>query len=152
MYVRWWCKSSCKNNLIHILQRFVRGIHNKAWISYTMWLNLLNLYSNISILFQILVTLYKKIRKSHEILGNKDSANPWILSESIKIWNLVHDNGFLHVADPSSIPQCKRKEAVRLCETNWTPSTVMCPGFEEWWLYKWVLSFQNSWSLIFMLR
>ena len=20
---------------------------------------------------------------------------------------------------------------------------VMCPGFEEWWLYKWVLNFQN---------
>ena len=112
-------------------------------------LNLSNLCSNISILFRILVTLYKKIRKSDEILGNKDSANPWILSESIKIWNLVHDNGFLHIADPSSIPQCKKKEAVWLHETNWTPSIVMCPGFEEWWLYKWVLSFQNSWSLIF---
>ena len=21
--------------------------------------------------------------------------------------------------------------------------TVMCPGFEEWWLYKWILNFQN---------
>ena len=27
--------------------------------------------------------LYKKIRKSQEILGNQDSANPWILSESM---------------------------------------------------------------------
>ena len=58
-----------------------------------MLLNLtdsLESYSNISILFQILVTLYKKIRTSQEILGNQDSANPWILSESIKIRNLVH--------------------------------------------------------------
>ena len=107
------------------------------WIS----LNISNLCSNLSILFRILVTLCKKSRKSYEILENKDSANPWILSASIKIWNLVHDNGFLHVLDPSSIPQCKRKEAVRLRETNWTPSIMMCPGFEEWWLYKWVLSF-----------
>ena len=21
--------------------------------------------------------------------------------------------------------------------------SVMCPDFEEWWLYKWVLNFQN---------
>ena len=39
-------------------------------------LNLLNLCSNISILFQILVTMYKKIRKSQEILGNQDSGIP----------------------------------------------------------------------------
>ena len=32
--------------------------------------------------------------------------------------------------------------------------SVMCPGFEEWWLYmyKWVLNFQNLWSLISILR
>ena len=28
-----------------------------------------------------IVTLYKKIRKSQEIIGNQDSANPWILSD-----------------------------------------------------------------------
>ena len=39
-------------------------------------LNLSSLCSNISVLFQILVTLYKKIRKSQEILGNEDSENP----------------------------------------------------------------------------
>ena len=64
-----------------------RRVSNEARISYTMWLNLaessapnlLNLYWNISVLF-ILVTLWKKIRKSQEILGNQDSANPefWV--------------------------------------------------------------------------
>ena len=49
----------------------------------------LNLYWKIFVLFRLLITLYKKIRKSQEILGNKDSANPWILSEFIKIWNLI---------------------------------------------------------------
>ena len=34
------------------------------------------IYSKISILFWIFVTLYRKIRKSQEILGNQDSANP----------------------------------------------------------------------------
>ena len=39
-------------------------------------LNLSNLCSNISVLFRILVTLYKKIRKSQKILGNQHSENP----------------------------------------------------------------------------
>ena len=72
-----------------------QGVHNKAWIPYTMWLDLPESFEfcssiYISILFQILVTMYKKIRKSQEILGNQDSGIPWILSESMKIWNLVH--------------------------------------------------------------
>ena len=57
-----------------------RGTCNEDWIS----LNLLNLYSNISVLVQILVTVYKEIRK---ILGNQDSANPWILNNHPWILN-----------------------------------------------------------------
>ena len=34
--------------------------------------------------------IVQEIRKSQEILGNQDSANPWSLSESIKIRNLIH--------------------------------------------------------------
>ena len=41
----------------------------------------LNLYLSISLLLWILVTLYKKIRNSQEILVNQDSGNLWILSE-----------------------------------------------------------------------
>ena len=67
-------------------------VHNEAWTLCTMWLKLAESFEssmNISVLFQILVTLYKKIRKSQEILGNQDSANPWIFSESLKIQNLT---------------------------------------------------------------
>ena len=77
----------------------LRGVRNEAWISYTMWLNLTEYFESLSVLFWTLVTLYKKIRKSQEILGSQDSANPWILSESIKIQNLVRY--FLHIVDPS---------------------------------------------------
>ena len=34
--------------------------------------------------------MVQEISKSQEILGNQDSANPWILSESVKIRNLAH--------------------------------------------------------------
>ena len=37
-----------------------------------------------------MVSLYTDIGKSQEILGNQDSVNLYILSESIKIWNLLY--------------------------------------------------------------
>ena len=67
------------------------------------WISL-NLYLNISVLFRLLVTFYKKIRRSQEILGNQDSANPWVLNEPIKIRNLIAAP-FLHVAYPSYLVQ-----------------------------------------------
>ena len=30
--------------------------------------------------------------------------------------------------------------------------TVMCPAFEEWWLYKWLLNLQNLWALVSILK
>ena len=70
-----------------------REIHNEAWILYTMWLKFVESFESLFEYFHffwILVTLYKKIRKSQEILGNQDSANPWIFSESIKIFRISY--------------------------------------------------------------
>ena len=68
----------------------IEGSHNKAWMTESQtlcpwlcdWISL-NLYSNISVLFRILVTLYKKTWKSRF----SKSLN---FGESIKIQNLVH--------------------------------------------------------------
>ena len=70
----------------------VGGVHNEAWISYTIWLSLLNLSSNISVLFQIIITHI--VQKWN--LRNQDSESNWILGESMESLT-----PYLHIADPS---------------------------------------------------
>ena len=59
---------------------FEWGVHNEAWISYTMWLNLDEYLFEYFCSFQVLVTLHRK-------LGNLRKS---IFSKSLKIWNLVY--------------------------------------------------------------
>ena len=70
------------------LQQILNLVH---FVTESCRIFLILIYSNISVLFQILVTLYMKITKYQEILGNQDSTNlRWLLSESIEIQDLVH--------------------------------------------------------------
>ena len=52
---------------------------------------------SITAIATVLVTLDKKIRKSQEILGKQDSADSWILNESIESEPRTQ---FLHVVIP----------------------------------------------------
>ena len=63
-------EDACINKLMGVQQslNLIYYVTESCWIF------------EIYFLFSIFVTLYKKIRKSQEILGNEDSANPrsWV--------------------------------------------------------------------------
>ena len=104
-------------------------VHNEAWISYTMWLNLWIFFQN-SVLFWILVMLYKEIRKSQEILGNQNSVNVWILSESIKIQNAILPIGCVYVDIVISVIKPESARPSILCFLTliyFVPEVGVCP-------------------------
>ena len=60
----------------------------KVWIFYTRWVNLAESFESLFEYFCFISNISHLVRTRK--LGNQDSANPRILSESIKIQNLVH--------------------------------------------------------------
>ena len=49
-------------------------------------------------------------------------------------WNLIHH--FFTLRTPHPYLSVKGKKQSGYARLIVTPSTAMCPGFEEWWLYK----------------
>ena len=72
-----------------------RGVHNEAWISYTMWLNLDEYLFEYFWLFQVLVTLHRKLGNLRKSIFSKSLNLEWIHED------LESCVPFIHVANPS---------------------------------------------------